>query len=646
VSIRLAGLGIMVLLAVLTAAAVTILDPVAAPPPLSPAEPRPRESVPAITVAEFLDAGGGPSFDTSGQRGYPSGDVGQSKLWYADGAWWAVLVADGTSEYRIHRFDWAQQIWIDSGTHVAARSAVQPDVLWADGHLYVVTGGADPESRNATSLLRFSFDGVTGRHILDPDFPVRVSDQQAYAVTIARDRAGHLWLAYTHADRLWLNRSVDNDWNWQEPFVPDLAGTGVALDAAVVVALDDTVAVVWSNQVEDAVYLAVHGGGDAQDWQPQQVAVEGLMHADDHINVAVLPGDDGDRLFVALKTSLDELPNRNPYDPQILVLVREPDGEWRQYLAGRIQDRHSRPIVVIDEDQRLVYLFATSPFSGGTIYYKVASVDAMSFAAGTGVPVIVSDDDPRISSVTSSKQNVGAASGLVVLASDSTTGRYLHAAATLGGDPVAVTEPAPAWEAPVPRRLLNDEFDPFPDGAQIGNRWRVRTSGDSSVTIASTDDGRRVARASTGDNGSRIRFCKAFDTVTEGQLRVEADVSLLSPGRSDAVITALRMEGAESAVVRFARSGVFAFYDGEEFVASGVAYQLGAWYRSTMVVHLDDATYDWEVRRMADDVVLVSLRGLTWRTPTAGGANEVCLQTPAPRDGDATLLLDRVLVEH
>jgi PKD repeat protein len=91
-------------------------------------------------------------------------------------------------------------------------------------------------------------------------------------------------------------------------------------------------------------------------------------------------------------------------------------------------------MLVIDEEQRAVHVFATGPqapnyscsTSGGAIYEKTSPLDAISFADGYGTVVIQDADSPVSHNASSTKQNVNAATGIVVLAVNTATSRYWH----------------------------------------------------------------------------------------------------------------------------------------------------------------------------------------------------------------------------
>src|SRR5204862_8365060 len=87
------------------------------------------------------------------------------------------------------------------------------------------------------------------------------------------------------------------------------------------------------------------------------------------------------------------------------------------------------------------YMSATSPPSCGIIYLKSPSMDNPTFPTGKGTPFISSSTYTCINNATSTKQSVGAATGLVVMASDENKKFYLHNAIAIGSPPPDTTPP-------------------------------------------------------------------------------------------------------------------------------------------------------------------------------------------------------------
>src|SRR5215510_7533443 len=73
----------------------------------------------------------------------PTAEKPQSKLWYNDGRWWAsMLHSDG--HYYIFYLDGTT--WTKTNTMLDSRLQAQADCLWDGTHLYVASGGGDPDS--------------------------------------------------------------------------------------------------------------------------------------------------------------------------------------------------------------------------------------------------------------------------------------------------------------------------------------------------------------------------------------------------------------------------------------------------------------------------------------------------------------------
>src|SRR5215212_7676275 len=405
-----------------------------------------------VLAAVLAYAGAAPAVDDVGYRDFsydsvstvaPTGEKPQSKLWFNDGTWWGSLFNRSTEEYHIYRYDRATHIWSDTGTLIDDRNSSKADVLWDGSHLYVATAGPTSAASHSGRILRYSYDPATKKYSLDPGFPVTVTSGGMEAIVLDKDTTGKLWVTYTQNNQVYVNHSLADDKSWGTPFVVPVNGTSVSSDdISSVVAFDTQTAapqigVMWSNQIDDAMYFATHKDGDPDDvWQAGQTAVQGPSSADDHINLTSLQSDQSGRVFAAIKTSLNDLSNANPNAPLILLVVLGQDNNWNSHTFGRVQDDHTRPIVLIDQQNRNLYMFATAPVSpGGTIYYKKTPLDNISFEdqIGLGTPFIKSSTDTTINNATSAKQTVNSKTGLLVEASDDNSNYYLHNTISLTG---------------------------------------------------------------------------------------------------------------------------------------------------------------------------------------------------------------------
>ena len=352
----------------------------------------------------------------------PTAREGQSKLWVHDGSWWGVLFDREAKASHIHRLEAGSRRWTTTGVAVDARGgAVRADVLWDGTKLFTLSHVWNGHSGGRAELRRFAYDAGAGTYRLDLG-PIAVNGFGAEQAVLAKDTTGALWVTFTERDQVYVTRSLGDDATWARPFLLPVPGVTVSDDdVSAVVSFGTAIGVMWSNQFDHTMYFAVHADGAPDGAWSGEVAyrIADRKGADDHIS---LKADAGGRVYAAAKTSLTR-----SADPLIHLLVREPGGTWTSHPFGTVADDHTRPIVQLDEDAGWLYLFATAPCcSGGTIYYKRARLDAIAFPPGLGVPFIRSDASPAANNAASTKQPTDRRTGLVVLASDDRTRRYVH----------------------------------------------------------------------------------------------------------------------------------------------------------------------------------------------------------------------------
>jgi hypothetical protein len=400
--------------------------------------------LPAAAVAPAAAANGDIG---SGGQSYgsltrsPAGSKPESKLWF-NGGWWATMFNAGASEHRIYKLDPATARWLDTGVAIDARASSRADARWdaTTGKLYVAshvytTSGRRAGKGNSGRLYRYSYNGVTGSYALDRGFPVVINAAKSETLVIDKDSTGTLWATWTQGRRVYVNHSVGrNDALWGRPYV--LPGAGTALtsdDIASVIHFGATkIGVMWSNQVDHRFHFAVHGDGasDAA-WSTSVVPTD--VNADDHIN---LKADGAGQVFAAVKANAG---GQSP-EPMVLLLVRSAIGNWTSATFGTAADSQTRPIVLLDQQHAVVHMLATCPQppkrsgqSGGDICEKTTPMSPLSFAPGIGTPVLRVVRSPALNDVSSTKQNLSAATGLVVVATNATTRSYWWMSEPLGG---------------------------------------------------------------------------------------------------------------------------------------------------------------------------------------------------------------------
>ena len=358
----------------------------------------------------------GPTYPTAGPA--PTEDKPQSKLWYNDGSWWALMrVSSGVT---IHRL--VNHVWQNTGAVVDERVASTGDALWQGGKLYVgsrVSGGA-------MRAIRFSYNAITDTYTRD--FVKQVASGGTESMSIARDSTGKLWVAYTQGSRVYVAHSTTSDTTWSAPFlVPVQDNTVSSDDIAGIIAFAGKVGVMYSDQGNAVMRFAVHpdSAAPASGWTMES-ALSGAGMADDHLNLKSLQGDTSGRIFAAVKTS-----RTGSSDPSIVVLQRSSTGAWSNATAARVSDRLTRPQIALDSTNSRLYLLMSTE-SGGTVYYKSSSLSALSFPTGTGA-AFIKWSAASINDASTTKQTVTATTGLVALASDDDAKRYYHGELSLVG---------------------------------------------------------------------------------------------------------------------------------------------------------------------------------------------------------------------
>jgi hypothetical protein len=386
----------------------------------------------AVAAVGFHDL----SFANSDGLVAPTGSKPESKAWFNDNGWWAVMFNPTLHGTDIYKLDPATQRWTDTGTPVDDRPTAKGDVLWdqPSGKLYIVSNlhvnsaTSTTTSSNWGRLYRYSYDSGAMVYSLDSGFPVTVTKGKEETLVVAKDSTGTLWVAYVEASRVMVNHSNGSDQVWGTPFVLPVstaARSTTSDDIASIIAFGgDKIGVFWSNQRTENDYFAIHqDGATATTWLPEEIALGSGVNcsgdcADDHINIK---SDSTGKLYVASKTSFS-----SDSQPLINLLVRATNGTWSRTTYSTHAFGDTRGIVLLDEPHDRLYFFVTSSESGGDIDYKITSMSSPSFVDGDGDPFIDNPTDAHINNSTSTKQNVTSATGLLVMACDDTSKFYVH----------------------------------------------------------------------------------------------------------------------------------------------------------------------------------------------------------------------------
>ena len=436
----------------------------------------------------------------------------ESLLWFNDGSWWASMWDVASSDFHIFRLDVATQTWINTGVALDTRADTHADVLWDGSKLYVASHRFVDDEQNAQTgfpsyLYRFSYNSSSKTYTLDTGFPVQINNMRTETLVIDKDSTGKLWATWSQNNTIFVNRTLNgDDRTWGTPFaLPIDTATNLTIDdnSAVVAFNGDRIGIMWSNQAtaHDAMWFSVHLDSDPDTiWTAGRTAIQGPNSADDHMNLKTLATDNAGRVYAAVKTSFTNNPQ-----PQIMLLVRDAQGNWASYPISRVSDCPNRVIVLIDEENRVLHAFFTAPgppsfncnSSGGEIQTKTSSLDAIAFPVGSGTTVIRDADSPVVHNVTSTKQNVSSQTGIAILARNSSTKRYWHGYFPIGSGPGPTPTPAPTpTSTPTPTPTPTSTPTPTPPPtptptpspvAPVASFTGAPTSGSAPLTVSFTD---------------------------------------------------------------------------------------------------------------------------------------------------------------
>jgi PKD repeat protein len=462
--------------------------------------------------------------------GSPTGSKPESKLWFNRG-WWATMFDPTSKTHHIFKLDRATETWKDTGTVVDTRQSTRADTLWdptaagGAGKLYVAshTFTTSPATGSPGRLFRYSYNATTDRYTLDSGYPVDINTVKTETLVIDKDSTGTLWATWMLGNQIYVNHTTGSDNTWSTPRVVPGSGTTVSSDdiSSVIHFGGNKIGVMWSNQVDHHFWFAVHTDGDPDTtWTSSAVTFPYL--SDDHIN---LKTDAAGRVYAAVKTS-----ETTSTRPLISLLVRSTTGTWSNYTLGTVSNSNTRPIVELDEQAGVIHTFATGPSppktsgqSGGTIYEKTSPIGAISFATGLGTPVIREAAFADMNDSTSTKQNLDASTGIVVMANNATSLRYWH----YDSAPGAAPPPPPPPPAPVADFTANTttgqapltvQFTDASTGSPTSWQWSFGDGGTSTAQnpshvyqAAGTYD---VSLTATNANGSNTKTKVGFVTVS------------------------------------------------------------------------------------------------------------------------------------
>ncbi len=289
------------------------------------------------------------NFSGSSVLSTPTADKPQSKLWFMDSHWWALL-PDSSGPTLWQRTDrgWKEHPEINNNLKgIPGRADV-----WYENRTVTAVGVSDSSLCIFRMIPRDAGGANWQARILGYlNMPQKYPNIET--ATIARDATGVWWVAADVGGKAIYVWNSKDAVHWSNIRVGEDVSSD---DISCIVALKNAVVVIWSNQKTEAVYSREHiNGQPVNNWSPIHTIASGNQTADDHINTAISANG---TLWTATKNSVDKVGY-----PQLVLRVREPDGRWENdpYLTLGQYIGPSRPVVITTPDPDLI-------LSGYTVY--------------------------------------------------------------------------------------------------------------------------------------------------------------------------------------------------------------------------------------------------------------------------------------
>jgi hypothetical protein len=385
---------------------------------------------------------GTPIFSANLSSGTVTGEKPQSKLWYHDGSWWAILHGpNGVAFYEKLGDVWYRGAFMDA----VLASSGEADVKWDGQRLMVLVYAT------TSQYFEYTYDASLRVWNLVPGFPVAVPRPSgSETMVMETDSAGRAWITAegNNAVNVYYTTSADRR-TWSKN--PVVLRTGLAADdiCSIIAFGGDKIGVFWSDQNRDEFGFRIHRDGDAPtDWQAQEVANAGPGYADDHIH---LTADSHGRVYAITKDDFDRM----------TVVRREVDGSWtrRQDVTGGIG---TRGIIMISEADAKAYILWTNwTTSPDRITYRAADLESLDFQ---GPSVLLMSQSSSLNNVTGTKQVLPG--GCLLAVAEGASKVWSNG----WGTPAQATLPAPA----APQDLIAELAE---SPARVQLAWSEPTSG-------------------------------------------------------------------------------------------------------------------------------------------------------------------------
>lgn len=265
----------------------------------------------------------------------PTADKPQSKLWFMDSCWWTLLPdSSGATLWQRTDSGWKER----KEVRKKLKSKPGRTDIWFENRKVTAVGVSDSSLYIYRLVPGRSSTANWNTRILS-SLKIPQKNPKIETATIVKDATGQWWVAADIGGSMVYVWSSKDARRWSDAI---LIGEGLSGDdICSISALEESVAVIWSNQKTETVYCCEHVNGQSVNhWSETIIIDAGNQTADDHINTAL--SADG-TLWVNTKNEVDSVGL-----PNLVLRVRKPDGNWRNF-PYQILEKHigpSRPVVI------------------------------------------------------------------------------------------------------------------------------------------------------------------------------------------------------------------------------------------------------------------------------------------------------------
>ncbi|SHF69317.1 metallophosphoesterase [Flavisolibacter ginsengisoli] len=338
-------------------------------------------------------------------------DKTQAKVWTYANRWWCVLAtSEGSKIFRLDGDIWTP-VYI-----IAHMKTGQTDCLVSGDMIHILM------FRGALTsyLYSFQYNPASNTYAIwnqRTNFSSLSLPSGPKTATLAIDSKGRMWIASGDGSNVlaWWSDAPYSSFS-----APITIASGIASnDRYVITSMPGKIGIFWSNQKTKRFGFKTHKDGSSPNtWTADEVPASQSAQDDIGAGMAsnqfnVQSTSDG-TLYCAAKTNYNKTGN-----PQLIMLVRRPNGKWDNAYTVSVYPTGSQPTVLLNESAQRVNIVYTTKEGGGNIAYCESATNSITFGPAY---TLINGDGGILDFSTSTHQPYP--SNAVVIATNTSTSPY------------------------------------------------------------------------------------------------------------------------------------------------------------------------------------------------------------------------------